>query len=234
ARDRDRDPGRLARLGVVTAESLLRAVVAGRRAVQREAHGVEDARLARARATRDEEEPVAREAVEVDGLEGAEGAEPLHLDAVDPHRAASPAWAESTSAISSRSRSSGPSPSRTNARKSPTTWGSGVSRVTRSRYLRSAPSDRLSGSGWIVAQNGKRSRSRRIGSTGGVASVSTAHTQSSTFASYAGSASSSSSVPRSVARRRGTGRSSHSTCASPDSSRSTSHDPRGLSASPKL
>ena len=72
--------------GVVAAQAVL---LAGSRdvAVQGEADGVEQARLAGPGGSVHEEEPGRRDGVEVEGDPAGEGTEGLDLEAVDPHAA---------------------------------------------------------------------------------------------------------------------------------------------------
>ncbi|CAI9388341.1 hypothetical protein MICABA_03029 [Microbacterium sp. T2.11-28] len=119
--------GRVAEEAVVGAQPPLTALVARHGAVEGEAHPVEDARLARSGAPRDEEDPVAVERVEVDALMLAERSEARHVEAVQLHADASTRTRSArTSSMSSCSRSLGPAPSRTCCRKA----------VTSSRSLR--------------------------------------------------------------------------------------------------
>jgi hypothetical protein len=127
------DAARLAVGGVVAAEPLLALRSARRRAVEREADGVEDARLARAGASRDEEDAVVGVASEIDRLHVAEGPEALDHQFLDLHACSPARFSETISAISACSFSDAPSPARTCSRKSSTICGSGVPRPTRSR-----------------------------------------------------------------------------------------------------
>ena len=131
--------GRVGEEAVVAAPSRLGTLVARHAAVQSEAHPVENARLACARAPRDEEDAVAVERVEVDALRLTERSEPGQLERVELHvatgaarRATSSRSARSraprTSRTSSASRSDAPSPART--------WTRNAS--TRSASLRAA------------------------------------------------------------------------------------------------
>ena len=121
----DRHARRVIGRAVVAAQALLDTVVAGRAAVQREAHAVEHARLARAGATRDEEDAVGGERVEVDHLTLSERPEALELEAMQSHALASTSERSSmTSRMSSASRSDAPSPSRTCVRNASTSSAS--------------------------------------------------------------------------------------------------------------
>ena len=109
ARELEPHPGGLVERRVVAAQTLLAVFVARNPAVEREADGIEDARLARAGLAADQEDAVLREGVEVDDLAVAERAEALDLEAVDPHAVSSATRASVTaSSISAISRSLAP------------------------------------------------------------------------------------------------------------------------------
>src|SRR5918993_1884931 len=218
--------------GVVRAEPLGGGPVSGDVAVEREADGVEDAGLAGARGTAEEEQTGLREGVEVDARRVGERAEAGDLEVVEPH-APSPAGAPTSTSWSG----SWQQPSIASRSRSDSAVVAATPRTcrTKSRAIAWSPCPvGGQGSAWGSAAEagncstrvcGNRRRSCSMARAGRGTSVSVTWIQSSSRSPSVGSTSRSARDPEIRDSRRGTGASIQLAEAKPLALSSTSQVP---------